>query len=1332
MTGTGTTALRLTGTRLAQFFRFRCDRQLRYELVPVGARGGDVPAMNDDPARGPMVGPRPGMGLLARAGRRFERRKIQALLRRFGSDAVSVAGWTEEGDARRIEFPRVVELLRDPGEVKFLVQPRIVLRDAAAFARRHGLDPELLEIAPAQPDLIRIARGKDGRPRFQIIDVKWSRERSVHHFAQIAFYALLLDEVLRAEGIDGEVEMRWGWIWQRGSRRPRRFRLTAYLHHVEEFLRAELPRILATEPAAAAWHLAPRCAGCAFFQLCRAEADRADDLARVPGITPLAREILHERGIRTVAELQKGGWRRDTYTGCHALESAESHLKQRAQALRFGKLFDVEGQTHLLGESEQVRVLVSAEGDPVTGTVFALGLRVERSGNGARGAAEVFVSARGTEAAEREMLNAFAGRVTSLVAAALSPAAAARVAGSASEDGAENGAGKRRGFGEKPVHVFVWDRAELDLMRELMQRHVSNPDAQPALAALARILFPAGGARAAQPGTVLHDAVAELFALPVPYAWDLAAVSAALTPSERPAVHRPRDDYGWPFSSQVAFERAHNVWRRRPHRTSAGVESPDDVRRVIESTVKSKLAAVDSVLRAVREQALRARKPRLRLEGGFAGRAVDAEPIADSVLETLRIFAEMEAAQEALAIRMLHALPSRDRAKRFECIRGMEYVETNADGHLVFEFDPECREVKFRPGEFALVLTNDDGQTLLETDRKPWLRRQLGAELVDFDLAAHPPRVILAPGKGFAEAERTGKISLRHQCVLDRADNDFNTARVVATLRRLAEGRGEASFVRGLLDGRVPDGWLAPLDADFGWRETVGRASALRRAKDSADSIDAADSIDSINLASGDSTLDDSKSILNAEQEKAWRAAFERAVTVVWGPPGTGKTYLLAWTLLGLAAAAKRENRPFRVLVTAVTHRAIVNVLVRIARELEASGIPSPLRALKLKGRGSAADKDLDGLDVDVIEDERLAGVFEETDESRTPVVVGTTVWSLWKRMRDASGGDAGGEQPVHPMFDVVVIDEASQMRIPEALVALSSIRRGGRVILAGDDRQLAPIVRGTYPEDDPLFGSVFAFFGEKFRPVALRETRRLNGPLAAYPRELFYPGLRSADPDDRIAVSAANADLADPVDALLWDAFLRPEHSVVFCTYDGWHATARNPFEARLAARIATLARQGLIDPATGAPYTPERFRAHALAILSPHRAQNGAILNELAAQGWPRAELPVVDTVERMQGNEREMILVSYAVADREYAEREAEFLLNPNRFNVSITRARTKLIVFVSDDVLRALPRDERVMTGSMALKGYPRHLGAKRREIDLPAPDGTTVCVRLRYG
>ena len=1258
-------ALRLTGSLAAQHFGFRCDRRLRWEMVPASARGGEIPKA--------VV--RPGMGLLTRAGRAFERRKLAVLERRFPGEILA-AGRNEHGDAVKLPYARLVEALRDPGATRWIVQPELVLRDPAAFAARHGIGAGIT-IQPAQPDLIRVRRHRDGRLRFGVVDIKWSRNGTLQHFAQVAFYSLLLEEICRAEGIDGAAETRRGWIWTRGARTPRPFALAAYRHHVDEFLRDDLNRVAACAPGEAAYHVAPVCAGCGFLDHCRAEAERTDDLARVKGITPVARQVLHARGIRGVAELQKAGFKKGIYTGSHALEANEAALKQRVQALRFNKVFDVEGRTHRMGMSEGVRILLSAESDPVTGLCFALGMRVEAGG---RGTKRVFLCEAGNPRAERRMLGEFLAHLG---------ASLAEEAG-------------------RSVHFFVYDAREMETLRGLLQRHLGDGDAQPAIAALAALLFPGGdGARPAStaPGTILLDAVSELFALPVPYAWELGRVSEALQPDAQPWVHRPRPSYAWPFSSQVAFERIHNVWNRRPFRAGDEEQAPAEVRAEIVRTVESKLAALDSVVRAVRERAARRKgDPRLRLEpAALPATPAPGEPIADPLLESLRMLTELEAAEESTAIRSLHALPTHDRARRFECIRGVELVERREDGSAVFTFDPDCREAKFRPGDFALLLTNDDGRTLTDTHRKPWLRRKLAAELVEFDLAADPPRMVLASEDGWKSAERDKHLDFGRVCVLDRAEADFNTRRVVATLRALAAGRGEAGFVTSLLRGEhAPDWLLAPLDPAAAVADALAPASA----------------------AFG-------RPVLNAEQETAWRGVFERDVSVVWGPPGTGKTYLLAWMLIGIAAAAKRDGRPCRVLVSAATHRAVVNVLVRIARELAACGIENPLRLVKLEGRGSEADTDLRGLDAEIIPDTHLKRVLAESDAANEPVVVGSTVWSLWKQMKAMNGAasddEEAGDAPVRPLFDVVVIDEASQMKVADSLIALSSIRRGGRVILCGDDRQLAPIIRGSYDPENTLFGSAFSHFSAHFGHFMLRESRRMNDALVRYPRRVFYPGLVSKVPDWRLTLAQPGS-FVDPVDALLWDVFFRPEDAVVFCTYDGVRATARNPFEAALVARLARLARAGMIDPATGAPYTPDAFRTHAFAAISPHRAQNSAILAELVAGGWPRDELPVVDTVERMQGNEREMVVVSYAVADREYAEREASFLLNPNRFNVAITRPRAKLVVFLSQDVLRTLPRDEQVMSASLAVKGYARAAAGPIRTLELPSPDGGVVTVQ----
>ena len=302
-------------------------------------------------------------------------------------------------------------------------------------------------------------------------------------------------------------------------------------------------------------------------------------------------------------------------------------------------------------------------------------------------------------------------------------------------------------------------------------------------------------------------------------------------------------------------------------------------------------------------------------------------------------------------------------------------------------------------------------------------------------------------------------------------------------------------------------------------------------------------------------------------------------------------------------------------------------------------------------------------------------------------------------------------------------------MKVAEALIALSALRAGRAGVLCGDDRQLAPVVRGPLRRGRglPLRLGLLAPRASTSARLPLRESRRMNRALVGVPARALLSRARL-----HVARRRHRACAAPPPpttqDALLRDLFLRPErrgrplHLRRACA-----PRPATPSRPRLVARLARLARAGAPRPARAASrYGDDRFAAEALAVLSPHRAQNSAILAELRASGCAPRRSPVVDTVERMQGNEREMILVSYGVADREYAEAEAEFLLDPNRFNVSVTRARAKLDRPGERGGARRAPRRRGGARRLDGPQGLPRPLPRpERASVRCRGPDGEAV-------
>jgi hypothetical protein len=425
---------------------------------------------------------------------------------------------------------------------------------------------------------------------------------------------------------------------------------------------------------------------------------------------------------------------------------------------------------------------------------------------------------------------------------------------------------------------------------------------------------------------------------------------------------------------------------------------------------------------------------------------------------------------------------------------------------------------------------------------------------------------------------------------------------------------------------------------------------------------------------------------LRPAQIAAWRGLANARAGLVLGPPGTGKTHLLAWLILGYMRARISAGLPCRVFVTAFTRNAIGNLLDGVAerRDLAWPGGPE----VWFLGNPPEA-----GLSAGVqVQDRLYRDGLDQAFDTLAPqaAVVGGSVWSLYRLLDSGRGPNADGLTA--ELFDLVCIDEASQMVLGHGLLALAGLKPGGRIVVAGDDRQLPPIraAREVVLDGRALGGSLYGFMSSAGTPeFPLDETFRLNAPLALFPESAFYPGAyRSAVPDARLSLREGwEEGLED------WEqVILTPDLPVCVLLHDGPPAATSNPFEARLAARLAECLEARLNSAA---------FWADGLAIVSPHRAQNAEIRGLLPA-GLRQGAF--VDTVDRIQGKERDAIVLSYVVADAEFALAEAEFIFSPERLNVAITRARRKLIVLISRRLLDAVPSDQEQMDKAERLREF----------------------------
>jgi superfamily I DNA and/or RNA helicase len=96
-------------------------------------------------------------------------------------------------------------------------------------------------------------------------------------------------------------------------------------------------------------------------------------------------------------------------------------------------------------------------------------------------------------------------------------------------------------------------------------------------------------------------------------------------------------------------------------------------------------------------------------------------------------------------------------------------------------------------------------------------------------------------------------------------------------------------------------------------------------------------------------------------------------------------------------------------------------------------------------------------------------------------------VWALNKLL--VAGDPTVTDGPTSPLFHLVCIAEASQMVVSNGLMALAGLAPGGHVMVAGDDKQLAPIraIHGQEIEGRRLGGSLYVFSLERLNVTITR-----------------------------------------------------------------------------------------------------------------------------------------------------------------------------------------------------------------------------------------------------
>ncbi|MBI2504197.1 MAG: DEAD/DEAH box helicase [Candidatus Latescibacteria bacterium] len=612
------------------------------------------------------------------------------------------------------------------------------------------------------------------------------------------------------------------------------------------------------------------------------------------------------------------------------------------------------------------------------------------------------------------------------------------------------------------------------------------------------------------------------------------------------------------------------------------------------------------------------------LESGWRQQRWDPAPEPAAAQTAYLNFLEEERRQREEDVLALQAQPLAERVALFRALGPLHFEETVLDEEGRFRYglrtDPEAGISKFREGDFLKLAPVGSAD----------LQRGFSVVLAAYDRSA---------GKVWVHS-RQGRLALNRRLAysLEEDLSDWTGPRLVHAVQTVfAADRPHP--LAGLLAGNWP---------------VEGDPEGARWAQD---------------------WLRDWGPVtgLNAAQERALSLPFAGALGLIEGPPGTGKTHLLGWTLIALVMRARQAGVPLRIAVSALTHQAIDQVLSRVAG-LAARWVPDfPGRCFKL-GRPAA-----DGEVVGVAPLENAEALAEAPY-----ALVGATGFGLYQLFTQPQGR-------FPQLFDWVVFDEASQVLVPQALLSL--LYGKGRFLFYGDVAQLPPVVLGDYEAEAPgvrVQDSVLARLLDLYGPahrVRLELSYRMSRELCAFPSRMWYEGALQAAPEnaeERLVLAGRRR--GDWIDRVL-----EPDNPVVLVLAQ--HRGRRQQADEEVEITTA-LAHRLMVDHGLG---------AEQLALISPHRAQNNATaerLERLLAESG--SELPLIDTVERVQGAERDVIVFAFTSSDLESIQ--SPFLNNPNRFNVAMTRARKKLIVVGSRAFFAAVPQTEKALAANRCFKAF----------------------------
>jgi uncharacterized protein len=355
-------------------------------------------------------------------------------------------------------------------------------------------------------------------------------------------------------------------------------------------------------------------------------------------------------------------------------------------------------------------------------------------------------------------------------------------------------------------------------------------------------------------------------------------------------------------------------------------------------------------------------------------------------------------------------------------------------------------------------------------------------------------------------------------------------------------------------------------------------------------------------------------------------AALKNSYLFIQGPPGAGKTYTSSHIIVDLIKRGKKIG------ITSNSHKAIHNLLEKVESV-------AAEKCVQFHGIKKASS----GNDQTIFDGQFIRSETKIDDMNLDANLFAGTAWTFSDPHFDGQ-------------LDYLFIDEAGQVATAN-VVAMATATRN--IVLVGDQMQLGQPIQGTHPGEAGLSVLEFLLGNHSTIPaergIFLGQTRRMRPSVCQFISDAFYDGrLTSHESTSERSLNLQNVDL--------------PNEGIVMipAEHEGCSQKSLEEGEIIKAKYHALLGQDFIYRDGNTRPITEDD-----ILVLTPYNMQ----VNYL------RSILPdnaKVGTVDKFQGQEAPIVLISMVTSNAEDLPRNIEFLYSKNRLNVAVSRAQCLAVV------------------------------------------------------